>query len=87
MTSPADPGSTQWQQLRRVTSARQWPGGLQGDAEGPCSVATAPPTLSPHCREQRRTGTSPLTALRWGEPDAASERLEKRGAPPRRFCA
>lgn len=44
VTSPAVPGCPRRRrQPGRVTRARQWPGGLRGDAEGPRSTATAPP--------------------------------------------
>lgn len=71
VTSRAVPGCPRrWPQPGRVTRARQWPGGLRGDAEGPRSAATAPPprvrtaesggepapTRWPTCRAERGTG-------------------------------
>lgn len=43
VTSTEVPGSPQrWQPPCRVTRARQWPGGLRGNVEGPRSAAMRP---------------------------------------------
>lgn len=70
VTSPETPGRPrQRRQPRGVTRARQWPGGLRGDAGGPrCAAAARPPRVRtaerggdqaparwPTCRADRRT--------------------------------